>query len=82
MIAGVPGARQSIVTVKGLDQGETTDIWLAHLACAVTLYIPEMDQLFEALVCPTASHPEFVPSPQSKRYCTESPELEDEPPVE
>ena len=37
-----------------------------------------MLQLCEALAVP---HPEFVPSPQSKKYCTEWPRLEEEPPV-
>jgi hypothetical protein len=55
----------------GDDQGEVVDMWVEHLAIALTEYLPEVAQDFEALVVPTGSHPDVVPSPQSKRYCTE-----------
>ena len=67
---GIPGARHGIVTstVKELDQGETTDVCVAHLAWVLTWNVPDEAQALEALVVPAASHPEFVPSPQSKKY--------------
>jgi hypothetical protein len=53
------------------DQEEVVDRWAEHLAMAFTEYVPGAAQDFEALVVPTASHPEWVPSPQSKKYWTE-----------
>ena len=35
-LEGLPGVVQPIVTVKELDQDETTEVWLAHLACTFT----------------------------------------------
>ena len=57
-----------MLTVRILDQLDTTDVWVAHLACAFTAHVPAEDQLFVAVVVPAGSHPEFVPSPQSKKY--------------
>ena len=71
-----------IVTESVPDQEETTELWEAHLALVFTEYVPAEAQDFEALVVPTESQPELVPSPQSKKYCTEWPRLEEEPPVE
>jgi len=67
---GVPGVGHGIVTstVKELDQGERTDVCVAHLACVLTWNFPDEVQALEAVVVPAASHPEFVPSPQSKKY--------------
>jgi hypothetical protein len=60
-----------MVMLAGDDQDEVVDMWVEHRAIALTEYIPGDAQDFEALVVPTESHPEVVPSPQSKRYCTE-----------
>jgi len=57
--------------LAGDDQDEVVDMWVEHLAIVLTEYVPEEAQDFEALFVPTESHPEVVPSPQSKRYCTE-----------
>jgi hypothetical protein len=53
------------------DQEEVVDRWVEHLAMAFTEYVPGDAQDFEALVVPTGSHPEVVPSPQSKEYWIE-----------
>jgi hypothetical protein len=60
-----------IDTLVANDQEEVVDRWAEHLAMAFTEYVPGAAQDFEALVVPTASHPEWVPSPQSKKYWTE-----------
>jgi hypothetical protein len=57
-----------IFTEKASDHEETIKVWVAHRACALTKYVPGEPQKWEALVVPTGSQPEFVPSPQSKRY--------------
>jgi hypothetical protein len=63
---GAPGALPPppIVTVKGLPQGETTDVWLAHLACTFTENVPEESHIFDT-ADESGCHPEFVPSPHS-----------------
>ena len=53
------------------DQDEVVGVSVEHLAIALILYVPGEAQDFEALFVSTESHPEVVPSPQSKRYCTE-----------
>jgi hypothetical protein len=60
-----------IVILADDDQDDVVDVWVEHLAIALTEYVPGDAQDFEALFVPTESHPEVVPSPQSKRYCTE-----------
>ena len=60
-----------IVILAVDDQDEVLDVSVEHLAIAFTEYVPGDAQDFEALFVPTESHPEVVPSPQSKRYCTE-----------
>jgi hypothetical protein len=60
-----------MVMLAGDDQDEVLDVWVEHLAIAFTKYVPGDAQDFGALFVPTESHPEVVPSPQSKRYCTE-----------
>jgi hypothetical protein len=60
-----------INTLADEDQDEVVDVWVEHLAITLTGYVPRDAQDFEALFVPTESHPEVVPSPQSKRYCTE-----------
>ena len=62
-LEGVPGA-EHIVTVKGFDHGETTEVWLAHLACTFTENVPEESHIFDTAT-ESDCHPEFVPSPQS-----------------
>jgi hypothetical protein len=59
------------VILVGVDQEEVLEVSVEHLAIAFTEYVPGEAQDFEALWVPTESHPEVVPSPQSKRYCTE-----------
>ncbi|OGP60976.1 MAG: hypothetical protein A2162_07145 [Deltaproteobacteria bacterium RBG_13_52_11b] len=59
---------QVMVTSRELDQEEKTEVSVEHLACVFTEYVPGEDHDLEALLVPTASQPEFVPSPQSKRY--------------
>ena len=59
---------EDMLTVRILDQLETTDVWLAHLACAFTAHAPALLQLLAAEVVPAGNHPELVPSPQSKKY--------------
>jgi hypothetical protein len=72
------GAEIVSVTTKvnSADQSDSTDVWVAHLAFAFTLIGPKTDQVFWALVTPTGSHPEFVPSPKSKKYWTGSPKFD------
>ena len=65
---GVPGAGHTIVTVMGLDQEDVTEVWAEHLACVLTWKVPAEPHAFDARVVPGESHPECVPSPQSKRY--------------
>ena len=55
-----------MLTDSALDQLETVEVSVAHRAMAFTEYVPEVDQLLEALVVPAASQPELVLSPQSK----------------
>jgi hypothetical protein len=57
--------------LAGDDQDEVVDMWGEHLAIALTEYVPGDAQDFEALVVPTGSHPDVVPSPQSKKYWIE-----------
>ena len=59
-----------VLTIRGLDQPDATDVWVAHLACAITAQpsAEARDQLFVAEVVPAGSHPEFVPSPHVKKY--------------
>ena len=59
---------EDMTTVNVCDQPETVEVWVAQRAFAFTEYVPADVQLFEADVCPTGSHPESVPSFQSKRY--------------
>ena len=83
---GVEGAETvsvgEMVTERAEDHADSTEAWVAHRALALTEYVPAEAQLLEALVVPTDNHPEVVPSPQSRRYCTEWPRLEVEPSVE
>ena len=62
-----------IVTDSAAEVPETTEVFTADRACAVTLNDPVAVQLCEADVVPAASHPELVPSPQLIRYCTALP---------
>ena len=55
-----------ISTLLPPDELETTAVWVAHRACALTVRVPSLDQEWEALV--DDDHSEYVPSPQSKRY--------------
>jgi len=57
-----------ILTTRGLDQPDTTDVWVADRARELTAHpsVEATDQLFVAEVVPTGSQPEFVPSPQLK----------------
>ena len=73
MVEGVKPVKLSevagnMLTTRGLDQPDTTDVCVAHLACAITARpsVEATDQLFVAEVVPTGSHPEFVPSPHEK----------------
>ena len=54
------------VMVQPLERPETILVWSEHLACALTVYVPPLDQDLEALVEEDQS--ERDPSPQSKRY--------------
>ena len=78
---GLDGALSAphIITLKGLDQDETIEVWVEHLACALTSKLPAVVHVFEALGAD--SHPESVPSPQLKRYWIECPRLVEEAPV-
>jgi len=61
---------RKILTERPGDQLDTTEVSWVHLARAFTLYVPAEAQDLEALVWPTGSQPELVPSPQSKKYWT------------
>jgi len=57
-----------MLTTRGLDHPDTTDVWVAHLARAITAQpsAEATDQVFVTEVVPTGSHPELVPSPKVK----------------
>jgi hypothetical protein len=57
-----------MTTVLADDIEEVTLVLVAHLACALTLYVPGEPHDFDALV--DELQDEYVPSPHSKRYCT------------
>ena len=57
---------EEIVTVMEIDKPDSTDVWLAHRAFAITAHVPAVVQIFEALVTPTGSHPELVPIRRAK----------------
>src|ERR1017187_5941305 len=61
-----PGPAVVMFTVNPLDQADCTEVCVAHRAMAFTWWVPAELQLCEALIPPTASQPELLPSPQSK----------------
>ena len=69
-----------IVTTRLEDQDDVTPVFVAHRACALTLYMPAELHDFDALV--DELQVENVPSPQSKRYWTLCPAAQVELPVE
>ena len=77
----VPGSEGTLTATDiPEDQPETTEVWVAHLAWALTKYEPSADQVWEALE--EGDQGDKESSPQSKRYSTECPKLDIEPPVE
>jgi hypothetical protein len=50
--------------VVGADKLDKTEISVAQRACTVMLYEPGDAHVCEAVVVPTASQPELLPSPQ------------------
>jgi hypothetical protein len=65
---GVCGGGTPMLTFKVPDQVETTEVSVEQRAWAFTGYVFGEAQDLIALVVPTGSQLEFVPSPQSKRY--------------
>jgi hypothetical protein len=68
-----------IVAQSGADGPDTTEVLVAERACTVTGYDPAAIHVWNAVVVPELSQPEFDPSPHVNSYCTEFPRLDVDP---
>jgi hypothetical protein len=68
-----------IVTARPNENTDITEVSVAERACTVTVYGPGALHVWEAVVVPELSQPEFVPSPHENSYCTGFPRLDVDP---